>query len=1086
MKKYLALLVCCLLVTFLFVPAVNAVDVYWKNTWINGDWDSGQGSGEFGNPNSPWYYAQFSPNNARGRPDYFGNHIIHFDNDNQTSMTLNGGSWYNINFLLFDSSATVGRTFGGSVGIDLWTGDGDGSKAKVENNSTATHVFNVSFSLHTTTEFNPVAGSLTVNGTIFQNGNDITVYGGNQGVGLGKVLTLGGEVQGNARLIVRQDAQVKLGGYGNYSGFTEIDRGEFWLATGGSMTSSSTIYVGNGGQQSDTAKLWIQSAGGAITNAINVNAGADASKRVIGGLNTSGNVTYRGNIGLSSYAQVSAASGGQVTFEGDISGVGQGITKVGSGTVVLSGNNSYTGQTSIDVGTLRLGANDRINDGSSLYIGAAGTFDLNNFSDDVGNIVATSAGNVTLGSGQFRVNQSSDVDFSGVISGPGSFVKKGTAVLTLSGANSYSGQTYIDSGELRYTTAQAGGFTGAINVGSAGNNAVLSIGTGGLTLVNDITVVSGAGSRSVVAQNTSGNATYSGNVTMNAGVTATANNGGNLVLSGNVNTSGTGNQNLTVAGGNNTSASGVISGGGKVIKQGSGQLTLSNTGNTYTGNTEIDQGTLLISGDISGSSAMFLGNGLLNQDATLQLAGTGVSMGSLQINPTAGGSGNRTISTTTGAHSFSGTLALQRDLTVNANGGQITFGAVNLSSSGNNDLTLSHSSDVAINGVITAATGASDLNKSGLGLLTIAGNNSASNYKLNINQGTVYLTHANALGNTANYDGKVNFANNNGTLQVDTSITAGGTNYITGVTAFVNVDASQTFTQTGGFKDTGNLTKTGSGTLVLSGINTYSGATVVNAGTLVIGSAGRLDNTSAMTVSGTGRLIVNGTITSGAGVVVGSGRTLSGTGRVGQISGAGLVSPGNSPGILTTTQVDPTLGTDYAYEFTQLNNPTWSNAGASGNDVLRITDATTPFAANLTLANVIDIYLNRTSIADGELFRGGFFTDKNENFTLAVTGAQYRYWVSGDGNGTSTSFNSVDYYSLAAYNTANATTFSVSRSVVQIASANFTGGTVLNGWSQQFTINTQQLSAVPEPSMVILLLTGMATMYVARRRNRKR
>ncbi len=104
-------------------------------------------------------------------------------------------------------------------------------------------------------------------------------------------------------------------------------------------------------------------------------------------------------------------------------------------------------------------------------------------------------------------------------------------------------------------------------------------------------------------------------------------------------------------------------------------------------------------------------------------------------------------------------------------------------------------------------------------------------------------------------------------------------------------------TLAGVISGTGALAKSGAGTLTLSAANTYTGATTVSAGTLLIGSAGRIPSA---TLSGTGTLRDNGTVT-GA-VLVQTGATLSGNGSVGGsvsvLSGATL-SPGDGVGTLS-------------------------------------------------------------------------------------------------------------------------------------------------------------------------------------------
>ena len=108
------------------------------------------------------------------------------------------------------------------------------------------------------------------------------------------------------------------------------------------------------------------------------------------------------------------------------------------------------------------------------------------------------------------------------------------------------------------------------------------------------------------------------------------------------------------------------------------------------------------------------------------------------------------------------------------------------------------------------------------------------------------------------------------------------------------------------------------------------------------------------------------------------------------VTGAGLGSPGNSPGILTVSQTDPSGGMDFAFELTAIGDPLWSNAGASVNDVWRNTPGSDPFAGGtFDSDNVIDIYFGVGVLASGDMFRGGFFTDFNSDF-LSTVSAEFR------------------------------------------------------------------------------------------------
>jgi len=123
----------------LLPPAVQAQQtVYWRSETGSGLWWNGTSP-------KPWWYSSW--NNEQDRPDLTwrtANDLI-FDNNNQTTHDVNGNDWYYVRTLTLASGASSARTFGrtGSAGIDM---RGSGT-LKIENNSTASHVFNIPISL---------------------------------------------------------------------------------------------------------------------------------------------------------------------------------------------------------------------------------------------------------------------------------------------------------------------------------------------------------------------------------------------------------------------------------------------------------------------------------------------------------------------------------------------------------------------------------------------------------------------------------------------------------------------------------------------------------------------------------------------------------------------------------------------------------------------------------------------------------------------------------------------------------------------------------------------------------------------------
>ncbi|EQB3268262.1 fibronectin-binding autotransporter adhesin ShdA [Salmonella enterica] len=337
----------------------------------------------------------------------------------------------------------------------------------------------------------------------------------------------------------------------------------------------------------------------------------------------------------------------QGTLDNNVTGEGQ-IVKSGSDELIVTGDNNYSGGTTISGGTLTADHADSLGSGDIDNSGVlqVGEGELENTLSGTGSLVKTGTGELTLSgdnsySGGTTITGgtltadhadslgSGDIDNSGVLqvgegelentlSGTGSLVKTGTGELTLSGDNTYSGGTTIAGGTLTADHADSLG-SGDIN-----NSGVLQVGEG--ELENTL-----SGSGSLVKTGTgeltlSGDNTYSGGTTI-AGGTLTADHADSLG-SGDIDNSGV----LQVGEGE---LKNTLSGSGSLVKTGTGELTLSGD-NTYSGGTTIFGGTLTVdhadslgSGDIDNSGVLKVGEGELEN--TLSGSGSLVKTGTGEL-----------------------------------------------------------------------------------------------------------------------------------------------------------------------------------------------------------------------------------------------------------------------------------------------------------------------------------------------------------------------------------------------------------------------------------------------------------------------
>ena len=112
---------------------------------------------------------------------------------------------------------------------------------------------------------------------------------------------------------------------------------------------------------------------------------------------TIGSLAGAGSVTLGSATLTTGNNDSSTTFAGTMSGVGGGLTKVGAGTLTLSGSSSYSGATAVNAGTLQAGAANAFASSSAFTVAGGATLDLAGFNQTIGSLAG--AGSVTLGVG---------------------------------------------------------------------------------------------------------------------------------------------------------------------------------------------------------------------------------------------------------------------------------------------------------------------------------------------------------------------------------------------------------------------------------------------------------------------------------------------------------------------------------------------------------------------------------------------------------------------------------------------------------------------------------------------------------------
>lgn len=767
----------------------------------------------------------------------------------------------------------------------------------------------------------------------------------------------------------------------------------------------------------------------------------------------------------------------------------QGLNKTGDGILALGGSvaNEYTGTTTISAGTLRLEKTG----GAAAILGdvviAGGTLRWN-----AGNQIVDTA-SVTLNTGTLWISGQPDTIRNLTLNGG-----------TTNGGTSSNGGTFVITDTLSVTSntnlsLNSGANWSANTVVFTGSGTALSMTGNSSAVVSQLVV--GAGGLSITGRTISLNSGNTGNATargskivLNGDVTATGvntfnENGSNVGVTQVDMGSATRTWNVVKILAADVTTVGIAivgTGSAGLTKTGDGTLLLSGEdANTYTGLTTISAGILqvgktagvnAIAGDIQintgGKLAYTTLNDQLADTSSVTLNGGGINFANrsetfANLYQIAAGSNVNPDQGNGGVITITGTLRATAGTTISLNSGgrwavynteftsTFTGGAIALNGNsstnmnrytvgvaGNGGISLTGQSISLAKGTLNGGTPATTAKGSELVLdagLTASGTNS-----INVGGGTVGVAQVNLDGGQREF------------------------NIISGTTTSNAPVVSTTVTLTGddATPTAGGVTKTGAGTLVFTAVNTYTGATVVQAGTLRLGSTGSIDASPTITVASAATLDVASV---SGGFAVKSGQTLQGGGTVSgatTLNSGATLSPGTTGGDITQTLTisgNVTLASGSSSVF-HLGTPTFTSTDGFGGNLVGTAGYNTYVqgfssastgdhdrlvtTGSLTQATgaIITVLPNALTPTSGQIFN---LLDWQTTFTPSSNlGTNYRTGAEDD---------------LLDLNLPDITA----------------SGYV---WDISFFASNGILVVVPEPSRVLLLLTGLTVANLRRRR----
>lgn len=682
-------------------------------------------------------------------------------------------------------------------------------------------------------------------------------------------------------------------------GFVDADasRAMFVLTRGsGGLAFGGTVTLTNGGGAFGI--------GGSNTSSIiSFNNTIAGTKPVVVGTNAfDGNSTGMGATravftGDNTYTGATTVAAGSLTIShaNALGATNSGTTVVGGASLNLSNGITVTGETLTLAGTglSNLGALRSVS-GSNAYTG------LINFSGVTTTYVGAAAGatlvlsNVNAETREFWIVGDGTTVVAGGATNSGAgtaFVKINAGTAVLMSSNAWSGNEFIRAGTVVLSNNNALGAGGTTTIGAvSGDNSTATL-TLGQNIINSnaISVQSGGnGVRTLGYQSATGTGTQLGSITLNTNSLAfNVTNNGTLLFGGGVtvNTDGAGNNRLAVDGG--------------------GTLLVTNNG---TGMADSDRYQVRV-----GNGTMVIGSGTISARTNVSVGmghaiDLGVNLFGVLVNATSAlrASNGVTISNSI----YVGTTNNQaRILGASGASAAVTYsGQIGL---GGSPVTIdaTNGQTVTISGPITNVFGTGSLVKTNAGLAILGGDNTYSG-TTTVTNGTLRVASSTALGNTA------------GGTVVGSGATLELSNNVNVVGEVINLNGAGVGGNGALRNVSGNNTNTGTLTLLsASRIQTEAGTTLTQSGTVNNGG-------HSLTVSSAGTTVISGAITNAGGIIQSGTGTLTLSGN-NTFSGAVSVqagtlelagSEGNKAGGSTSTVSVASGATLLLAQGSQFNN----------------------------------------------------------------------------------------------------------------------------------------------------------------------